>query len=68
MPGATVRKYNRRLIGATIVALAALAIAVPVRAGDGLTLSPALNAKLDAYIGAIASTIEAVRAAKRSRR
>lgn len=58
MPGATVRKYNRRLIGATIVALAALAIAVPVRAGDGLTLSPALNAKLDRiYLTAYDETI-----------
>jgi hypothetical protein len=53
-----VRKYNRRLIAATIVVLAALATAVPVRAGDGLTLSPALNAKLDRiYLTAYDETI-----------
>jgi meiotically up-regulated gene 157 (Mug157) protein len=51
-----------RILGrflAVVVATAVVATAVPARAGDGLTLSPALNAKLDRiYVTAYDETIQ----------
>ena len=46
-------------ITAVVAAAAVIATAVPARAGDGLTLSPALNAKLDRlYLTAYDETIQ----------
>ena len=51
------RSYGR--ITALVIAFAIVAAAAPVRAGDGLTLSPALNAKLDRiYLTAFDETIQ----------
>ncbi|GAC1579299.1 MAG: glycoside hydrolase family 125 protein [Candidatus Elarobacter sp.] len=51
-----------RLLGrilAVVLALSVIGIGVPVRAGDGLTLSPSLNAKLDRlYLTAYDETIQ----------
>ena len=49
----------RGRILAVVVALSVVGTAVPVRAGDGLTLSPSLNAKLDVlYRSAYDETIQ----------
>jgi hypothetical protein len=49
---------NRSRLAALIVALAVVVTAIPAQAGDGLTLSPALNAKLDRiYLTAYDETI-----------
>ncbi|MBV8299307.1 MAG: glycoside hydrolase family 125 protein [Candidatus Eremiobacteraeota bacterium] len=46
-------------IAAVVAAAAVIATAVPARAGDGLTMSPALNAKLDRlYLTAYDETIQ----------
>ena len=51
-------KPNRNRFAAVIVALSVIVTALPARAGDGLTLSPALNAKLDRiYLTAYDETI-----------
>ncbi len=52
-----VRIFGRSL--AVVAALASMLAALPVRAGDGLTLSPSLNAKLDRlYVTAFDETIQ----------
>ena len=52
-----IRIFGRFL--AVVAALATTIAAVPVRAGDGLTLSPSLNAKLDRlYVTAFDETIQ----------
>ena len=51
------RSFGR--ISALVIAFAIAAVALPVRAGDGLTLSPTLNAKLDRlYLTAYDETIQ----------
>ena len=53
-----VLKPNRNQLAALIVALSVIVTALPARAGDGLTMSPALNAKLDRiYLTAYDETI-----------
>src|SRR6202011_1498964 len=51
-----------RILGrftSVVAVMAVIATAVPARAGDGLTLSPALNAKLDRlYVTAYDETIQ----------
>ncbi len=52
-----IRIFGRSL--AVVAALASMLAALPVRAGDGLTLSPSLNAKLDRlYVTAFDETIQ----------